>query len=60
MSTTPVRSDKDVGLAAIFGTLAVAGVVITYATSSQAVSAIGFMMAIVFGSLVIVAQHYYN
>jgi hypothetical protein len=52
-------TDKSVGFVIFFGLLAAAGAVLVYAAPSQPLSAVGFSAAVVFGSVMIVLQHYY-
>lgn len=51
-------TDTGIGAVILFGVLAAASVVATLIAPTQAVSAVGFGAAVVFGGLVIVAQHW--
>lgn len=53
-------TDKGLGFVIFFGLLAAAGAVLVYAAPTQSLSAAGFSAAVVFGSVMIVLQHYYG
>lgn len=53
------ETDRDIGFAILFGLLAMAGAVLVYVAPTQPMSAAGFAGAVGFGSLLIVALHYY-
>lgn len=54
------HTDRDIGFAVLFGLLAMAGAVLVYVAPTQPMSAAGFAGAIGFGSLLIIALHYYS
>lgn len=54
------RSDRDIGLAMAFGTLAIAGAAVMYlAVETQLLAATGFGVALIAGALAIGALHVY-
>lgn len=61
MTETAAASDMGIGLAMLFGLLAVLGAVTMFvAAEEQSIAAGGFALAIVAGSLSVAALHFYD
>lgn len=60
MSAETTRTDKGIGLAILFGALAVASAGVQYVGAGTVTSGYGFAGAMIFATLLVVALHVYE